>query len=122
IDPRGWCIDLGRRLHVEGLVRAFAIEFADEGIEPGLLLQEVHARRTGGLLLEGSMHALVLAVLVRTTRLDPLDRDAEAQPPDGQPGQIVEPIGRCEGEAIVASYRGWQTAIGEETSEEFNDG
>jgi len=35
----------------------------------------------------------VSAVLLRVTRLDPLDGDPEPQPPDGEPGETVEAIG-----------------------------
>ncbi len=63
-------------------MRPFGIELADEGIEAVLLLQAVEARRAGCLLLEGEMHALVAAVLLRMARLDAFDRDAEPKPPD----------------------------------------
>jgi hypothetical protein len=47
----------------------------------GLLLQEVGGRRFGGFFLQGEMHA---AILLRMARLDPLDANAEAKPPDGR--------------------------------------
>jgi hypothetical protein len=62
-------------------VWAFAVEFAHEGIEARLLLQAVHARRAGGLLFQGQVHALVTTVLLRVSGLDALDADAEPQPP-----------------------------------------
>ena len=63
-------------------MRAFGVELADEGVEAGLLLEAVHARRAGGFLLQGQVHALVAAVLLRMAGLDALDGDAEPQPPD----------------------------------------
>jgi hypothetical protein len=46
--------------------------------------QEVAASRLGGLHLQGQMHALVAAVLLRATGLDALDLDSEPEPPDGE--------------------------------------
>ena len=62
-------------------MRAFAIEFPDEVIEAGLLLQGVLAWRSGGFLLERQVHALVPSVLVRFAGLDVLEGDAEPEPP-----------------------------------------
>jgi hypothetical protein len=61
-------------------VRAFGVELVHEGIELCLLLQR--ARRAGGLFLQGQVHALVAAVLLRMAGLDALDGDAQPQPPD----------------------------------------
>jgi len=41
IRAGGGLIDLGRTLHVQGLVRALVVEDVDKVIELGLLLQEV---------------------------------------------------------------------------------
>lgn len=60
----------------------FIVEFCDEVVEPGLLLQAVCARRSGCFLLQGQVHALVAAVLLGMTRLDAFDVDAQSQPPD----------------------------------------
>ena len=65
-------------------MRPLCIEFADKIIETRLLLEAVHARRSGGFLLERQMHALVAAVLLRVAGLDPLDGDAQPQPPHRQ--------------------------------------
>src|SRR5262249_41597872 len=65
----GGHIELGRTLHGERLVRAFGIELAHEGIEAGLLLQAVAAGRAG-FLLQGQVHALVAAILLRMAWLD----------------------------------------------------
>ena len=49
------------------------------------------------------MHALVAAILLRVARLDPLDLDAEAEPPDRKLGEVEQGIGTCEGNAIVGA-------------------
>src|ERR1700675_2664685 len=49
------------------------------------------------------MHAFVAAVLLRMARLDALDGNAEAQPPNGESAQIEEAIGRSEGHAVVGT-------------------
>jgi hypothetical protein len=41
--------------------------------------------RSGGLDLQGEVHAFMAAVLLGMIRLDALDVDAEPQPPDRQP-------------------------------------
>jgi hypothetical protein len=46
------------------------------------------------------------AVLLRMTGLDAFDRDAQAQPPNREPGEIEQPIGGCERNAIVGTD-GW---------------
>jgi hypothetical protein len=42
------------------------------------------------------MHALVAAVLLRMARLDALDLDAEAEPPDRELGEVEEGAGAGE--------------------------
>jgi hypothetical protein len=60
----------------------FGVELGHEGIEPGLRVPAVEARRASGLLLQGQMHALMAAVLLQVAGLDALDFDAKPQPPD----------------------------------------
>jgi len=47
------------------------------------------------------MHAFVAAVLLWMAGLDALDGNAEAEPPNGEPAQIKETVGRGEGHAVV---------------------
>lgn len=56
-------------------MRSLPVVIVDEGIELGLLLQEVFSRRFGGFFLQGPVHAFVPTVLLWITRLDPLDAD-----------------------------------------------
>ena len=52
------------------------VELVQEGIEFGLLLQAVDRWRTGGLFLQGQMHALMAAVLLRMAGPDAFDGNA----------------------------------------------
>jgi hypothetical protein len=55
-------MDFGRALHGERLVRAFGIELVHEGVEASLQLQAILPWRSGGFLLQGQVHALVVTV------------------------------------------------------------
>jgi hypothetical protein len=79
-------------------VRTFIVELFNEGIELGLLLQQISAGWTSGFFLQGQMHALVAAVLLRMTGPNTFDADAEPQPPDREPRKVEKPIGRSERE------------------------
>src|ERR1700747_309064 len=84
-------------------MRPLIVVAIDEVIELGLLLQEVFSRRLGGLELQGQMHTLMPAVLLRMAGLDPLDLDAEPEPPDRQPAQSEQRIGTGKGNAVVGA-------------------
>ena len=45
------------------------------------------------------------------TRLDAFDGDAQAQPPDGELGEVEQRVGRGEGNAIVGAHAGRQAAL-----------
>jgi len=49
------------------------------------------------------MHALVAAVLLRMTRLDPFNANTEPEPPDRKFAQVKQGMGRSEGHAVVAA-------------------
>jgi hypothetical protein len=57
------------------------------------------------------MHPLVAAILLRMPRLDALDRDAEAQPPNREFAQAVERMRRREGHAVVGPNRAGQPKL-----------
>ena len=98
-------------------MRPFGIELVDEVVEAGLLLQAVDAGRAGCLLLEGEVHALVAAVLLRMAGLDALDGDAEAEPPDRELGEIEQGIGTGEGHAVVGADGQRQAALAKQPLE-----
>jgi hypothetical protein len=75
-------IDLRRTFHIQSFVRALVVEDLNEFVKAGLLLQEVGGRRLGGFFLQGEMHALVTAILLGSTGLDPFDANPQAKPPD----------------------------------------
>ena len=56
------------------------------------------------LLLEGQVHALMAAVLLRAAWFDALNVDAEAEPPDGELGEIEQGVWASEGYSVVGSY------------------
>src|SRR5258706_397610 len=57
------------------------------------------------------MHALMAAVLLRMTRLDPFNANTEPEPPDRKFAQVKQGMGRSEGHAVVAANAGRQAAL-----------
>ena len=57
-------------------MRPFVIALVQEGVELGLLLQNVGAGGTSGFFLQGQMHTFMTAVLLRMAGPDPLNRDS----------------------------------------------
>jgi hypothetical protein len=98
-------------------VRAFVVVLLQEDIELGLLLQKVGAGGAGGFLLEGEVHAFVAAVLLGMTGLDAFDADAQAQPPHRELGEIEQPVGRSERDAVVGADGARQTPFFEKVLE-----
>src|SRR6266481_1681893 len=76
-----------------------------------LLLQAVQARGAGGFRFKRKVHALVPAILLRMTRSDAFDGDAQAQPPDGELGEVEQRVGRGEGNAVVRTHAARQAAL-----------
>src|SRR6516165_9165221 len=68
------------------------------------------------------MHALVASVLLRLSWFDPLDRDAESQPPDGELGEIEQAVGTGEGNTVVRADGLRQATFAEELLEGRNGG
>ena len=87
------------------------IEDLDKLVEARLLWQEVCRGWLGGFFLQSEVHAFVTAILLGVTRLDTLDADAEAKPPDRQLAQVESSVRRSEGHAVVAANVGGQAAL-----------
>src|SRR5713101_4580263 len=107
IDPigiaarRGVVVARGGLL-TQGFVGPIVVEVAAEAIEARLLLVKRGGRRTSGLGFERAMHALVPSVLLRRSRLDALEADAELDPMNRQRRQAADGR-RGEGRAIIAA-------------------
>src|SRR5471030_1197762 len=86
-------------------MRSFLVVIVDEGVELGLLLQEVFPRWFGGFILQGQVHPFVPTVLLWITRLDTLDADPQAQPPDRELAEAKEGAVAGEGHTVVAADR-----------------
>src|SRR6185312_16460668 len=114
IRAAGRRVDLGRTLHVESFVRSFVVKLLEEGIELGLLLKQVGAGWASGFFFERQVHALMPAVLLRMTRPDAFDADAQAKPPHREAREIEQPVGRSEGNAIVGADGLRQTTLFEQ--------
>ena len=82
-------------------MRPLVIELVHEGIEAGLLLEDIRGRRPRGLGLQRQVQALVPPILLGMSRRNALQADAEAEPPDGELAQPVQRMRGGEGHAIV---------------------
>jgi len=86
-------------------------------VEATLLSPEVSLGRPCGTGFESSVHTLVAAVLLGLAGLDELGEDAEADPPDREPGEAAERVGG-EGGAVVGADTLGQAVLAEEALED----
>jgi hypothetical protein len=63
------------------------------------------------------VHALVTAVLLGAAWFDALDVDAEAQPPDGELGEVEEGVWAGEGNAVIEADGIGEAALAKEALE-----
>jgi len=75
VHALGRLVDLRRALHVQGLVRTLVVEDSIELVEPSCCCRKLKPQ-VWWLLSSGQMHALMAAVLLRMTRLDPFNANA----------------------------------------------
>jgi len=101
IDPRRRCIEIAGTGPAQRLMRTLVVVNIDEAIDAFLLLEKVEGGRLCGFLFQGQVHAFVPAVLLGTPWPDAFDSDAKSQPPDRQPGEIVEPVGARKRKAVI---------------------
>jgi hypothetical protein len=76
-----------------------------------LLLKEILCSGFGGLFFQSEMHAFMAAILLWMARLDALDANAQAQPPDRELAQIKQSVSGSEGHAVIAADVGGQAAL-----------
>src|ERR1700724_1406330 len=93
------------------LVTTFLVELLDEMIEPGPLTKEVCCGGLGGFFLQGQMHALMAAILLRMARLNALDANAEPEPPNRELAQIEQGVSGSEGNTVIAADVRRQAAL-----------
>src|ERR1700738_753316 len=67
--------------------------------------------------LEGEVHTLVAATLLRLGRRYTLGFDSQAEPPARELGEIEQSIRTGEGDAVIGSDSGWQAALGKQLLE-----
>src|SRR5690606_39885813 len=82
-----------------------------------LLLQKVEGGGGGGFGLECQVHALMAAVLLRLAGADPLQTDAEPQPPNGELRQSEQGLGAGEGCSVVGAHCAGQAELLEDPLE-----
>src|SRR6516165_175868 len=111
IGPRRRPIAARRRHLAERFMWPVVVEVVAETVKPRLLLGRRGGRRARGLRLERGMHALVTAILLRRTGLNPLQANAQLGPLHRQPGQAARAAARGKRTAIVAADRPRQTQL-----------
>jgi len=86
LSVRTWTrlVDAGRRLHVDGLVGPLFVEAGHERVESFLLAAQRMGRRPGRFLLQGPVHALVVAILLGMADRHALMSQAQGHPPGAQ--------------------------------------
>src|SRR6185295_9723561 len=109
-------VDCRRPLLSERLVRPFVVELLAETVEALLLLLEGLLRWAGGLSFERPVHSLVCAVLLRMARHDPLDADADADPPERKPGESAQ-ARRAERTAVIRENGPGKAVLAEDALE-----
>ena len=77
IGPGRGAVDAGRRLEAEGLMRPFVVEDVAEGIEAQLLFAGRGRGWQTAIQLQGEVHALMPAVLLRVAWVDAVGPDPE---------------------------------------------
>ena len=80
----------GGRFLTECFVGPFLVVFRAEAVEARLLPTEIPFRLARRFSLEGLMHPLMAAVLLRSSRRDPLVLDTQFDPPYVQLREAAE--------------------------------
>src|SRR5690606_7792327 len=99
---RRWGVDRGRRSGAERLMGPLLVELAPPAVEALLLRGHVPLRWPGRLRLQGLVHPLVSAVLLRLSGVDAVVRDPELDPPHRELGEAADGL-RGERHAVVGA-------------------
>jgi len=105
---------------VESLMGPLLIEDSSEGVEGALLGGKAGTRWAGGFAFEGTVHALMPAVLLRFAGLDEFGCDAEADPPGGEGADASEGDRGGEGLSVVGADA-FRHAVGSKEAAETLD-
>jgi hypothetical protein len=71
IDTRGARVEVRRHFHGQDLIRPLLVVTGEEGIKAPLLLEDIRGSGFGRFQLQRPMHALVPAVSLGMSRLNP---------------------------------------------------
>jgi hypothetical protein len=87
-------------------------QYREVGISSGnQALTEVGRGGFGGFFLQGQMHAFMAAVLLRVTRLDAFNADAQPEPSDRKLAQVEQVGGGSERHTVIAANVGRRAAL-----------
>ena len=92
------------RFVAEGLMRSLVVVASPESVEATLLGAVIRRGGPCGVLLQGSVHPLVSAVLLRARGLNSLMLDAEPHPPRIELAEAMD-AGRRKRRTVVAAHR-----------------
>src|SRR5581483_2235797 len=84
IRPRGFLITLCWCSPLQRFMRPLVVELVAKQVEGLLLLPQISPRRLCRRLFQSAVHPLVLTVLRRLARFNPLRPDSQLDPPDTQ--------------------------------------
>lgn len=108
------------RVASQVLVRPFHVVLAAKGVERPLLRGGIGPWRANGGALQRPVHALMRAVLLRSSRMDALMLNAEPHPPDIELRQAMD-AGRGERHPVVGADGQGQSILAEGALEERFD-
>src|SRR5438128_2289397 len=98
-------------------MRTLVVVLRTKRVERALLPSHRPARRRTGSLLQCSVHPLMAPVLLRLSKIDPLELDAELEPPRRELGESSGCVRRRERLTVVRPDRLRQTVPLEELDE-----
>ena len=107
---------VGRRVHVQDLVRTLVVVDATEFVEGSLLSAQVVLWWRGGFCVQNTVHSFMAAVLLGLAWLDELGDDTQANPPGRELRETGDGVAG-EGVPVVGADALGQTVLAEEVTE-----